>query len=336
MEAQKIPNVAVTMGDPTGIGPEVIARALKEGLIGPEHTIIVGDPDVIRRAFKLVDLHLPVVTAMQPTNAADRIAVADIGVKDVVKIPIGKIDPLGGEAAASAIRLSVQLAQTGQADAIVSCPVNKTALNYAGYHYMDSTDFYTDLAGKKSHILLIHGGNVNAFMVSTHVSLRTALDMVTVERVLTTIEAAHTTLVRLGMEHPRIGIVGVNPHMGENGILGQEEIEILQPAIETARKRNIEVTGLVPAESFVTWTQQGLIDGAVSMYHDQATTAMKPLGYSTFAIGLPFIRCAVGHGTAHDIAGTGKASPQVFVQTYQLAVRLAAGKYLTEENHVHA
>lgn len=335
METQKIPNVAVTIGDPTGIGPEVIARGLKEKMIGPEHTIIVGDPDVIRRAFDIVGLQLQVVTDTHPTNASDRIAVADIGVKDVVQIPIGQIDSLGGEAAASAIRLSVQLAQAGQVDAIVSCPVNKTALNYAGYHYLDSTDFYTQLAGKQSHILLIHGGNVNAFMVSTHVPLRTALDMVTVDRVLTTIEAAHTTLVRLGIQQPRIGVVGVNPHMGEHGILGKEEIEIVQPAIDAARARNIEVTGLVPAESFVTWTEQGLIDGAVSMYHDQATTAMKPLGYSTFAIGLPFIRCAVGHGTAHDIAGTGKASPRVFVQTYQLASRLAAGRYLIEENHVH-
>jgi 4-hydroxythreonine-4-phosphate dehydrogenase len=336
METQKTPIVAVTMGDPTGIGPEVIAKALKEGMIGPEHTIIVGDLDVVRRAFNLVGLQLQIVSSTQPTLASERIAVADIGLKDVARIPIGKIDRLGGEAAASAIRLSAQLAQTGQVNAIVSCPVNKTALNYAGYHYMDSTDFYTDLAGKKSHILLIHGGNVNAFMVSTHVSLRTALDMVTADRVLTTIEAAHTTLVRLGVQRPRIGVVGVNPHMGENGILGREEIEFLQPAIEAARARNITVTGLVPAESLVTWTQQGLVDGVVSMYHDQATTAMKPLGYSTFAIGLPFIRCAVGHGTAHDIAGTGKADPRVFVQTYQLASRLAAGRYLTEESHVHA
>jgi 4-hydroxythreonine-4-phosphate dehydrogenase len=335
MDIEKTPIVAVTMGDPTGIGPEVIAKGLKEHMVNPERTIIVGDPGVVRRAFDLVGLQLQIVPGTQPTNAADSIAVADIGLADVVQIPIGKIDRLGGEAAARAIKLSAQLAQAGQVDAIVSCPVNKTSLNYAGYHYMDSTDFYTELAGKQSHILLIHGGNVNAFMVSTHVSLQRALELVTVDRVLTTIEAAHTTLTRLGSTHPRIGVVGVNPHMGENGILGKEEIEILKPAMEAARARGIEATELVPAESMVPWTQQGRVDGVVSMFHDQATIALKPLGYSTFAIGLPFVRCAVGHGTAHDIAGTGAADPRIFVQTYQLASRLAKNGNLVG-THEHA
>ncbi|BCL78696.1 4-hydroxythreonine-4-phosphate dehydrogenase [Ktedonobacteria bacterium brp13] len=335
MEIQKTPVVAVTMGDPTGIGPEVIAKGLKEHMVGPEHTVIVGDPGVMRRAFDLVGLQLQIVPGTQPTNAADSIAVADIDLAGVTQIPIGKIDRLGGEAAARAIKLSAQLALSGQVDAIVSSPVNKTALNYAGYHYMDSTDFYTELAGKQSHILLIHGGNVNAFMVSTHVSLQHALELITVDRVLTTIEAAHATLTRLGSTHPRIGVVGVNPHMGENGILGREEIEILKPAMEAARARGIEVTELVPAESLVSWTQQGRVDGVVSMFHDQATTAMKPLGYSTFAIGLPFIRCAVGHGTAHDIAGTGAADPRIFVQTYQLASLLTKNGYLVGA-HEHA
>ncbi len=219
--------------------------------------------------------------------------------------------------------------QAGTAAAIATAPLNKAAMVSAGFHYPGHTELLAELAGVKDYAMLLAAGKLRVIHTSTHVSLREAIGRVTRERVLTVIRIAHDTLRRMGIPRPRIAVAGLNPHAGEGGLFGTEEIEHIAPAIADARALGLDATGPWPGDTIFYRGARGDFDVVVAQYHDQGHIAVKQAGFETginLTAGLPFFRVSVDHGTAFDIAWQGKASPQSMIEAILLAAELSATK----------
>jgi 4-hydroxythreonine-4-phosphate dehydrogenase len=302
--------LAITMGDPAGIGAEVICKALM-AMLPAERTsiVVVGSIPVLQRAAKVVDAPLT-FRPMLLNETEGAVAVRDIAI-DGPSIPFGKLDPRGGEAAYRYIAAAVKLALAGEAGAIVTAPINKEALNAAGHHYDGHTGLLAHLTGAKSSFMLLTSERLSAIHVSTHVSLRNAIERASTERVLATIRAGDAHFRRLGNAAPRIAVAGINPHCGEGGLFGSEDTQQLEPAVAAARAEGIDVEGPVPADTVYHRAYNGEFDLVVAQYHDQGHIPMKLIAFDTtvnVSLGLPIDRASVDHGTAFGIAGTGKAN----------------------------
>lgn len=338
------PILAITMGDPAGIGPEIAVKALlKEEIHAICKPLLVGDATVFQQIIDLLKLQAKVHAV---TNVADAnfemgiIDVYDLGITDVSKLEFGKINAMCGEASYQAVKKAIELALAMEVDGTVTGPINKKSINEAGHHFAGHTEIYAHFTGTKKYAMLLVEDNINVIHVSTHVSLRQACDLVKKDRIVQVIELIVDGLKRLGKTNLKIGVAGLNPHAGDSGLFGTEDdLEIL-PAVEEARRLGYDVEGPVPPDTLFAKATMGAYGGVVAMYHDQGHIPFKLAGFKWDAVmqrmdsvkgvnitlGLPIIRTSVDHGTAFEIAGKGIASPDAMVLAIESAVQLSKYK----------
>lgn len=333
------PSLAITIGDPNGIGPEIIVKALQHDAVWTCcRPVVIGSAALMRRAVAICASSLPVVAVEQPKQLVDDPRRA-VFVLDRVPVPddlqLGTIDPRAGHAAFESIRIAIELAMSGQVEGTVTAPLHKESLNLAGHHYPGHTEIFAALTNTPDVAMMLAEGNFRVVHVSTHVSLRQACDAATFERVRKTIQLAHDACRQLSIEKPLVAVCGLNPHAGDGGLFGDEEIKHIIPAIEDARTAGIRVEGPLPADTLFPRAVAGAYDCVVAMYHDQGHVPVKLAGFRykhgkwtgvrgiNITLGLPIIRVSVDHGTAFDQAGKGTASEQSMVQAIEYAARLA-------------
>jgi 4-hydroxythreonine-4-phosphate dehydrogenase len=316
-------SIVITMGDPAGIGPEVICKALADMPADARRDIVVaGNIPLMERAAKVIGSDL----RFSESAANGEIAVAHVEL-DGPMPAFGGLDARAGDAAFRFIARAVEMAKSGEAGCIVTAPINKEALNAAGHHYDGHTGMLAALTGAKSSFMLLASERLSAIHVSTHVSLKTAIARATPERILETIRVGNAHLRRLGLERPRIAVAGINPHCGEHGLFGDEDALQVEPAVAEARAEGIDVQGPIPPDTVFHRAYSGAFDLVVAQYHDQGHIPMKLVAFDTtvnVSLGLPIDRTSVDHGTAFDLAGTGRANHVNMHAAIAYARRLAA------------
>lgn len=303
--------IAITMGDPAGIGPEIICRALDA--MAPtdrERTLLVGDPAIYRRAARMLGMDLAFAPLDAPEAGEGSVAVAVVEPPAGEAMPDGRISPAAGDMAFRCVKLAVELVQSGRAGVIVTAPLNKAALHAAGHYYDGHTGMLAALTEAPSSFMLLASETLSTLHVSTHVSLREAIERVTAERIIATVEAGQAHLMSLGMAEPRIAVAGLNPHCGEGGIFGDEDSRHIAPAVEALQARGFRVSGPISADTVFYRASRGEFDLVVAQYHDQGHIPVKLIAFDTtvnVSLGLPIRRTSVDHGTAFDIAWQGRA-----------------------------
>lgn len=321
--------IAITMGDPAGIGPEIICRALSAMSPAERATaMVVGDPAIFRRAATSIGAELEFVPLEQVKRGNDCVAVGVVEVAKGVDISDGKISAAAGDMAFRCVHKAVELVQAGRAQVIVTAPLNKAALHEAGHHYDGHTGMLASLTGAPSSFMLLASETLSTLHVSTHVSLRDAIDRVTPERIIATVEAGHAHLVALGLARPRIAVAGLNPHCGEGGIFGDEDSRCIAPAVARLREQGFDVSGPISADTVFYRASKGEFDLVIAQYHDQGHIPVKLIAFDTtvnVSLGLPLQRTSVDHGTAFDIAWQGKADATNMGSAIAYARRLASG-----------
>lgn len=304
--------IAITMGDPCGIGPEIIAKLYADANPLPA-TLVLGDAGLIQRAIELLDVPLAVKSIAAPEEfqlLSNTIHVISIS-RLPEDLPFGQLDARAGKAAYDYVRVGIDLALQKRIRAIVTAPINKEALRLADIHYPGHTEILADFSGTKDFAMMLMNNDLRVILVTIHVSLREAIEQLTVEGELTVIRLAHRAMTQLGIAQPRIAVAGLNPHAGEHGLFGSEDDAIVSPAIQRAQAEGIDASGPWPGDTIFMHARQGRFDIVVAQYHDQGLIPVKYLGVDegvNVTVGLPFVRTSVDHGTAFDIAGTGKAS----------------------------
>ena len=327
------PIIGITLGDPAGIGPEVTVKALPGRIaLGDSRPVVLGDARVVREAAARWLEGWSVRVIANPAEAEPaqgRIDVLDLRNCDPARVAVGTVDAYTGEAAYDTVVRATELALAGRIDAIVTAPLNKEAMHLAGHKFDGHTGLLGHLCGAKNYFMLLGSPRLRAIHVSTHLSLREAVERVTRERVLAAIQAAHDHMRQLGIVAPRIGVCGLNPHAGEHRLFGVEDEEQIRPACEDAAAAGIDADGPLPADSAFRQAYAGRWDILVVMYHDQGHVPMKLIAFEdgvNVTVGLPIIRTSVEHGTAFDIAGQGVANPVNMQAAIEYARRLAAGE----------
>lgn len=336
------PRIGITMGDPAGIGPEIAAKAFHKGdWMTRCRAVVIGDAGVLRQACRFAKVDLRVNAVATPEEARCEPGVMDvIDLKnvDVEHLEMGKVSVQAGEAAFAAVKKAIDISQAGALDAVVTGPIHKKALNLAGHHFAGHTEIFAHYTGTRDYTMMLAEGKLRVVHVSTHVSLRQACDAVKKARVLSVIQLAHEACRRLGIARPRIGVAGLNPHAGDEGLFGDEEIREIIPAIEAARAQGLDVSGPVPPDTFFCKAVGGAYDIAVAMYHDQGHIPVKLQGFRydheqqawqsvsgvNITLGLPVLRVSVDHGTAFDQAGKGTASEVSLLNALDYAIRLTS------------
>ncbi|ALA20380.1 MULTISPECIES: 4-hydroxythreonine-4-phosphate dehydrogenase PdxA [unclassified Chelatococcus] len=323
-----LPPIAITMGDPSGVGAEVIVKALAErDAESRARFVVIGDRETLERALKVCGLSLALAD-FDGSPVADGIALVHV---PVAGLPgrFSVLSPACGEASYQYIRRAVEMALKGEAAGIVTAPISKEALNAAGHHYDGHTGLLAALTQSASSWMLLASERLKVIHVSTHVALRDAIGRATTERVLATIRTGHAHLRRMGYERPRIAVAGMNPHCGENGLFGTEDDDALRPAVVAAKAEGIDVEGPISADTLYYRAYQGAFDLVVAQYHDQGHIPIKLVAFDSavnVSLGLPIDRTSVDHGTAFDIAGTGKAKHVNMLAALAYAERLAASR----------
>lgn len=305
MDSSKAGVIGITMGDPAGVGPEVICKALAAMPEGDRDRVrIFGNRDVLARAAAIVGADLD-FSAGPNSVRVDHIPF------DGEIPPFGKLDPRAGDASFRYIERAVRAAEAGEIGCIVTAPINKEALNAAGHHYDGHTGMLAALTGAKSSFMLLASERMSVIHVSTHVALRGAIDRAKTKRILETIRAGYAHFRRIGVEAPRIAVAGLNPHCGENGLFGTEDDDEIAPAVAAARAEGINAIGPISADTVFQKAYNGAYDLVVAQYHDQGHIPIKLVAFDTtvnVSLGLAIDRTSVDHGTAFDIAGTGRAN----------------------------
>ncbi len=326
------PVLGITMGDPAGAGPEIIVQALALPEVQAAcRPLVIGDAGVIARAARIMNSSLqvsPVHSVAEARFQPETIDVLDLHDVDLEGLPWGKVNAMAGRAAYEAVAKSMELALAGEIDAIVTSALNKEALHLAGYDFPGHTEILATLSGVDSVTMMLVAGNFRVTHVSTHVSLRRAIELVKQQRILDVIRLTQEAVSRLGIPTPRIAVAGLNPHSSEGGLFGDEEALEITPAVEAARAQGLNVVGPIPPDTVFHRMKQGQFDAVVAMYHDQGHIPTKVLAFDegvNVTLGLPIIRTSVDHGTAFDIAGKGIARPGSLVAAIMLAARMATG-----------
>jgi 4-hydroxythreonine-4-phosphate dehydrogenase len=336
----KRPILGVTMGDPAGVGPEIIARAFAEpAVIADSRPVVIGSAAIMKEALGLVGspLALHVVREIADARWASRtLECLDLGNVDAATLPRGEVSAAAGRAAYDYIERAVRIAQAGGIHGIVTAPVNKEALAAAGVRHSGHTEILAELSHTRDYAMLLMGKELRVIHVTTHVALRRVPDLVTRDRVLTTIRLAQRTMEGLGKPRARIAVAGLNPHAGEDGLFGDEEKREIVPAITAAQAEGMTVVGPVPADTLFSRARGGEFDIVVAMYHDQGHIPVKTLGFEydesrktwtglsgvNVTVGLPFLRVSVDHGTAFDRAWKGTANHESMTEAIEVAVTM--------------
>lgn len=340
----KKPILGITMGDPASIGPEITVKALSDPAIYEKCSpIIIGDAAVMEAAVGIVgkDVKINAVSDVKEAKFEfGTIDVYDMKLVDMDKLERGVVSAMAGNAAFQYVKKVIELAMNHEVDATVTNALNKEAMNLAGHHYSGHTEIYAEYTGTKKYTMMLTHENMRVVHVSTHVSLREACDRVKKDRVLEVIRIADQACKELGIKEPKIGVAGLNPHSGENGMFGREEIEEITPAIEAAKGEGIIVDGPVPPDTVFSKARGGWYDIVVAMYHDQGHIPLKVVGFVynqaeqkwdavagvNITLGLPIIRASVDHGTAFDQAGKGVANELSLINAMDYAIRMSEGR----------
>lgn len=334
--------IGITMGDPASIGPEITVKALaKQEIYDWCNPLIIGDANVMEVAVKIVGMEQikinPITSVKEAKFQCGIIDVYDMKLVDIDKLERGKVSAMAGEAAFQYVKKVIELAMAGEIDGTVTNAFNKEAVNLAGHHYSGHTEIYAEFTGTKKYTMMLAHENLRVVHVSTHVPLRVACDRVKKERVLEVIRIANQACLDLGIEKPKVGVAGLNPHSGENGMFGTEEIEEITPAINAAKEEGICADGPVPPDTIFSKAKGGWYDIVVAMYHDQGHIPLKVVGFVynqkeqkwdavagvNITLGLPIVRSSVDHGTAFDQAGKGIANELSLMNAIDYGVRLA-------------
>jgi len=318
---------AITMGDAAGSGPEIVTKALADPDIrAVSRSVVIGDAATMRAALEITGVPGEVRVIEKLSEALFQegfIEVIDLHNIQLDRLTRGKIDPMAGKAAFEYIKLATEMALAGECDAMVTSAISKEALNKAGYHYDGHTQLLAELCGVSNVAMMLVSGKLRVSHVTTHVSLLRAIELVRPERILTVLRLTSEAVRQMGIDEPRIAVAGLNPHAGEGGLFGDEEIKYFARAIDAARREGMNVTGPLPPDSVFLRTSEGQFDAAVAMYHDQGHIALKMLGITqgvNVTLGLPIIRTSVDHGTNFGKAGKGTADPASLI----LAIKLAS------------
>ncbi|GFN21702.1 MAG: 4-hydroxythreonine-4-phosphate dehydrogenase PdxA [Thermoanaerobacteraceae bacterium] len=337
------PIIAITVGDPCGIGPEITAKALALAEIYERcRPLVVGDAGLMCEAARIAGVKLEVRPVEHPAQGRYEYGVMDVldlQNVDLSRLEYGKVTSLGGEASFQYIAKAIELALAGEVDAVTTGPIHKEAINLAGHHYAGHTEIFADLTKTKDYCMMLIDKNFRVSHVTTHVALSQVPSLVTKERVLKVIELTHEALLRMGIAQPRIAVSGLNPHAGDGGLFGREEIEEIGPAVEEACRKGMAVDGPLSPDTVFVKLQGGQYDAVVAMYHDQGHIPTKIVGFRydnatgtwgsvagiNVTLGLPIIRTSVDHGTAFGKAGKGTANPESMVDAIKLAADLACG-----------
>jgi 4-hydroxythreonine-4-phosphate dehydrogenase len=331
-----LPLIAITMGDAAGVGPEIIMKALSH----PEiyrvcRPVVIGDAERLREAGRISGVALP-VDAIEETGIGeakfgedfgeDKVTCIDLGLIPA-DLPWGKLSAIAGEAAYRYIEVAARLALAREVAAICTAPLNKEALQAAGRKFPGHTELLAHLTGTPEVSMMLTTARLRVLHVTTHIGLIDAIHKIEPGLVQRTIERGHAALVRSGIPDPRIGVCGINPHAGENGLFGNgEEESKIAPAVEACREMGYRIEGPLPADTLFFRAQRGDFDLVIAMYHDQGHAPVKVLGLEAgvnITIGLPVVRTSVDHGTAFDIAGTGKADERSLLEALRVAVELS-------------
>ncbi|MEM2902693.1 MAG: 4-hydroxythreonine-4-phosphate dehydrogenase PdxA [Candidatus Bathyarchaeia archaeon] len=333
---EKKPIVAVTMGDPAGIGPEVACKALaSRGVRMVCRPLLIGDSDSLTEALKISKLSLRLNMVQEPSQARFQRGVIDIinmGNVDHEQLEVGRPQASAGKASIEYVEKAVSFALKGEVDAVATAPISKEAIWMAGYRYPGHTELLAQLTNTREYAMMLYSKKLKVVHVSTHVSLRQAIDLVKKPRIRVAIRLSHQALRSMGYSNPRIAVAGLNPHAGESGIFGDEEIEEISPAVAEAREEGFETYGPFPPDTVFYRALRGEFDCVVAMYHDQGHIPVKSLGFQkgvNVTLGLPIIRTSVDHGTAWDKAAArlGNADPGSMIEAIKLAAKMAQSKW---------
>ena len=332
------PIICVTMGDPAGIGAEITVKALSNREIySLSMPVVIGSKAVMEDAISFIpaNVSLNVINNIKQAKGKHGIIdLFDLGNITLDNFKYGMVSADAGKASIDYIFKAIELAKKGMVDAVVTGPIHKEAINAAGYNYPGHTEIFADKTNTKDYAMMLSDKDMRVIHVSTHVSLRKACNLVKKDRVLTVMRLADKAMKDLGIEKPRIGVAGLNPHGGEDGLFGDEEIKEIIPAINQAKEENINVEGPIPPDTIFSKVKGNQYDIAVVMYHDQGHIPMKVLGFkynrrtnkwSTMSgvnvtVGLPIIRTSVDHGVAYGKAGEGRANEQSMIEAIKMAI----------------
>jgi len=327
------PLLGITLGDPAGIGPEIVLKALAHPEVFETcRPLVIGDVRMLRRAAPWVAMapsYEMVASPAEGRYATGTVTVLDLANGDPADCPVGVESAEGGRAAVEAVLRGADLALAGEIDAVVTAPLNKAAMHLAGFHYPGHTELLAERTGAGKITMLLTGPNLRVVHVSMHVGLQEAIARVTAERVADTIQLAADACRALGIATPRIAIAGLNPHASEGGLFGDQEAREIVPGIAMARARGHQVSDPQPPDTVFLRATKGEFDIVVAMYHDQGHIPMKLLAFDSgvnVSIGLPIIRTSVDHGTAFDIAGKGIAREESMLAAIAVAVQMARAR----------
>ncbi len=343
MKVDTRPILGISVGDPGGIGPEITAKALNQSdLYAICRPLVVSDARLMEDVIRFTGLPLTLNRVSNPRDALftpGTMDILDMANMDMGRLQYKEIRPEQGQASFEYVTRVIQLALEREIDGTVTGPINKAAINAAGHHFAGHTEIYAHLTQTRDYAMMLVHGDFRVVHVSTHVSLREACDRVKKDRIYRVIDLTDDALKKFGISAPRIAVAGVNPHSGEEGMFGREEIEEILPAVEHARRSGKGVEGPIPADTVFPKMKGGMYDAVVVMYHDQGHIPIKLLGFRydeqtgqwgamsgvNITLGLPIVRTSVDHGTAFGKAGEGRANPQSMIEAIRLAALLSRG-----------
>lgn len=324
------PLIGIPMGDPAGIGPEILVKALSDNKVNEySRSVVIGDKDTIKQAIKFSNLNLKINLINEPEEGKYEtgiINLIDLHNIDINKLKMGQVQAIAGKAAYECVEKSVKLALSGKLAAIATTPINKESFKAAKIPYIGHTEILEDLTKTKNPLTMFQVHDLRVFFLTRHVSLREACDLVKYDRLVEFIERCNAALKVLGIKKPKLVVAGLNPHSGEHGLFGDEEVKEIAPAVEKARKNGIDVAGPAPADSVFHFGLKGRYDAVLSLYHDQGHIATKMVDFErtiSLTNNMPFLRTSVDHGTAFDIAGKGNASAVSMIEAIRLAAEYA-------------
>ncbi len=325
-----LPLLAITMGDVCGIGPEVIAKALAHEALYPLcRPLVIGHRPSLEAALRFAGRSLeirPVTSPSEGRYLPGGIDLLDPGGVDLSGIRVGQVCAPAGRAAVTFVFRAADLALAGEVDGVVTAPLHKEAMNLAGFSYAGHTELLAERTGAAASRMMLATETFRIVHVTTHIALRDVPQRATTDRILKTLDLAHEALLDLGIERPKIAVAGINPHCGEGGMFGDEDMRIVAPAVEQARARGWDVAGPLPPDTVFHRAYRGAFDAVIAMYHDQGHIPMKLVAFAeavNVTLGLPIVRTSVDHGTAFDIAGRGVADETNMLAAVRMAARLA-------------
>ena len=322
--------IAIPLGDPAGIGPEIVARSIADkDLFRITDCIVIGDRKVMENAIRITGEDLKVNVVADPAEGDYREGVLnliDLDNIDMEHFEFGRVDAMCGKAAFEYIEKSIQITMAGKADAVATTPINKESLRAGGINFIGHTEIFGALTGTEDPLTMFETNGMRVFFLTRHLSLRAMLDQIKKERVIDYVVRCTEALHRLGVTEGTMAVAGLNPHSGEHGLFGWEEVNEIAPAVEELKKMGYNVAGPVPADSVFHQAMLGKYNSVLSLYHDQGHIATKTLDFDrTIAItnGMPILRTSVDHGTAFDIAGKGIAGAVSMKEAIRLAAKYA-------------